>query len=315
MSDTCILCVEPDDSTRAELVDELQTHLTDLDPDYEARESIAGAETVLDSRAVDCIVTEYDLPDGTGLELVDRARTHSPDAGAILFTAAGYDAIDTTGYEATITEYLAKDVPRAVTRLADVVRTTVTRRTQTSYPLPTDEFDRVAALGSYALDSAGLHDSMERVTSLAARHFDVQGAEVNVIDERHQKTLAAPGAASPGELTERAASICTFTILEDDGLLAVEDVYDDPRFEPRGQEFETRGVRSYLGATLTSSAGFVIGTVCIYDEDPRPFSGADEAFLRDLAVVTMDLIEVHSRLARWAGPPSGDGPGDTEGAK
>lgn len=313
MADTRILCVEPDESTRAAVIDELQTNLAALDPVFEARGSLTAAETVLEARAVDCLITEYDLPDGTGVELIDRARTLSPDAGGILFTTASYDTIDTTGFETTVTEYLAKDAPQAIERLAQVVRTTVTRRSQTSYPLPRDEPDRIAALRTYEFDAEGLRHSLERLTDLAARHFDLSGAEVNVIEKHRQETLSAHGAAATRESTDRDASICTFTILEDDGVLVVEDVHDDPRFEARGHEFEARGVRSYLGAPLVSSTGFVIGTVCIYAEEPRTFSQADEAFLQDVATVAMDLIEVHSHLAHQAAPPTATEPDDAGG--
>lgn len=310
MAETRILCVEPENSTRAELRDGLQTHISDLDPVFEVRGSLTAAETVIEARTVDCIVTEYDLPDGTGLELIEWARTRSPDVGGILFTTASYDTIETTGFETTITEYLAKDTPRAIERLAHLVRTTVRLRSQTSYPLPEDEPDRIAALGSYEFDSARLRHSLERLTDIAARYFDVSGAEVNIIDERHQETVTAHGAASSGASTARDASICTFTILEDDGVLVVEDVHEDPRFGIRGDEFEARGVRSYLGATLVSSTGFVIGTVCIFAEEPRTFSGADEAFLRDVAIVAMDLIETHSQLVNQADPPTATEQGD-----
>lgn len=315
MSDIRLLCVEPDESARVKVKETLQTHLADLNPVVEVRGSLTAAEAVFDAQPVDCLVTEYDLPDGTGLELIDHARTRSPDTGGILFTAASYDAIDTTGFEATITDYLAKDVPQASTRLADVVRTTVTRRSQLSYPLPEDEPDRIAALGTYEFDSARLHQALERLTELAAQHFDLSGVEVNLIEEHHQQTLVAHGASAPGTSTARAASICTFTILEADGVLVVEDVYDDPRFKTRGQQFEARGVRSYLGARLSSSAGPVLGTVCIYDEEPRSFPQADEAYLRNVAAVAMALIEGHARRSHQTAPSGSDEPGDPEGDK
>lgn len=315
MADTRILCVDPDTQAREELTEGLQTHLADLQPTVEARGTLETAQSVLTEQTVDCVITEYDLPDGTGLDLINRARTKSPDAGSILFTTAKPDAIDTTDSEATVTEYLAKDTPQAIERVAQIVRTTVTGRRQRSYPVPVDESDRIAALGTYAFDSAPLRHSLERLTALAVCHFDVSGAEVNIIEDHKQETLAAHEVAPPRQSTARDLSICTFTILEDDGVMAVEDVHDDPRFAPRSHELADRGVRSYLGATITAPTGFVLGTVCIYAEAPRTFGPADEDFLRTLADIATDLIELHSRLTDQAAPATQNEPGDAEGTK
>lgn len=295
MAEIRILCVDPPGSGRREWIDGLRTNLPDLEPDVEARDTVAAAEDVLEDRPVDCVVTEYDLPDGTGLELIDRGRTLDPNAAGILYTAVEYDEIDTAEFETTVVEYLARDTPGAVSRLADLVRTTVTRRSQSSYPRPRDELERIGALESYDFDSGGLRDSLERLTDVVAHYFDPVGVEINVIGDRTQTTLAAYGPADSGASTAREESICTFTILEDDGVLAVEDVRDDPRFRTSADEFEDRGVRSYVGSTLVAPGGHVLGTVCVYDREQRTFTPGDEAFLRDVAGVAMDLIEANSR--------------------
>lgn len=97
--------------------------------------------------------------------------------------------------------------------------------------------------------------------------------------------------------------------------MVVEDIYEDPRFSTKGQEFEERGVRSYMGATLVSSTGPVIGTVCIYAEHPRTFSQEDKNYLRRVAVIAMDLIEAHSGVKEQADLPAPEGPVDKEGVK
>ncbi|MFB6296835.1 MAG: GAF domain-containing protein [Halobacteriales archaeon] len=312
MSDAVILCVDPDEATRAETIDELAAELDALDPTFEGAGSIADAEGIIGEVSVDCVITEYDLPDGTGLDLVDRIRETAPDAGCILFTAADHETIDTEAFHGAITEYLNRNAPQVYERLAGLVRTTITLDSQTSYPHPQEETERVAALRTFDLDAAGVHESLERITDLAGEHFDVEKASINVIDEHSQDFLACYGEAKNWERTEREDSICTFTIVEDDPVMTVEDVHEDPRFETN-EKLEDLGIRAYMGASIRSPSGLAIGTLCIYDDEPRTFSEAERSYLHTLAQVAMDLIEAHYRDAQVAAEGRDDA-GDEEGA-
>ncbi|MFB6174305.1 MAG: GAF domain-containing protein [Halobacteriales archaeon] len=300
MAGVGVLCVDPDDGDRAETVEGLRSALADLDPVFETAASIEAAERAVESGGIDCVITEHDLPDGTGLDLVARVRPRNPDAGYVLFTGADPDDIDTAEFGGTITEYLDKDAPHARERLADLVRTTVTGMVQTSYPLPQDESERVDALEAYDLDSEELRTSLDRITDLATRHFDVHSASINIIAEHTQEFFACQGRAVSWEPTSREDSICTFTILEDDGVMTVADVREDPRFETN-DDLEEMGIRSYMGADLTTPSGLAIGTLCVYDDEPRAFTPSDREYLRRLADLAMDLIDVHHRLENGAG--------------
>lgn len=290
-----ILCVDPDEDARATTVAELEGELTDLDPVVESAGSLDDATAAL-TRDTVAVVTEYTLPDGTGFDLIGAARETCPDAGCVLYTDTDPDSIDTTELRGAITEYVGKDSVFGAERLTQLLRTTVQSGAQRSYPVPQNESDRLAALQSYDLDNPELVASLDRITTLAADHFEVERSSVNIINEHSQNFLACYGDTEEWETVEREDSICTFTILEDDGVMTVEDVAEDPRFESRSEALVELGVRAYMGANLVTSNGLVIGPLCVYDDEPRDFSAADRAYLRDLADVAMDLIEVYSRL-------------------
>ncbi|MEZ3114747.1 GAF domain-containing protein [Halobaculum sp. MBLA0147] len=290
-----ILCVDPDTEARADTAAELRTELSDLDPTVETADGVAEAEAALDE-PVAAVVTEYDLPDGSGFDVIDAAKDASPDAGCVLYTDTDPDTIDTTAIRGTITEYVGKDSLFGADRLARLIRTTVETRVQASYPLPQNEDERLAALRSYDLADEALIDSLDRITDLAATHFDVSRASINIINEHSQDFLACHGGATEWESMDREDSICTFTILEDDDVMTVPDVTDDPRFETRSETLIDMGIRSYMGANLVTSAGLRIGPLCVYDEVPREFDADDEAYLADLAAVAVDLLELHSRV-------------------
>ena len=290
-----ILCVDPDEDARADTVGTLREDLADLDPTLETAGTVADATATL-TADTDAVITEYTLPDGTGFDLIGRARETCPDAGCILYTDTDPDTINTDELRGEITEYVGKGSVFGVERLTRLVRTTVERRSQGSYPLPQDESERLAALRAYDLDDESLIASLDRITTLAADHFGVDQASVNIITEHSQEFLACYGATENWETMDREDSICTFTILEDDDVMIVEDVTEDPRFESRSAGLVELGVRSYMGANLVTPGGLPIGPLCVYDDEPRSFSRADKRYLRMLAELAMDLIELHSRL-------------------
>ena len=290
-----ILCVDPDDDARAETVAALETEFDDPGPTFEfvTAGTVAGAVDALSTDTA-AVITEYALPDGTGFDVIDAARETCPDAGCVLYTATDPDTIDTTELRGAITEYVGKGSAFGADRLTQLVRTTVETRSQSTYPVPQTEAERLAALRSYDLKDDAVVASLERVTDLAAAHFDVDQASVNIIGEHSQEFLACHGGAEAWETMDREDSICTFTILEDGGAMAVPDVTEDPRFESRSEALLDLGLRAYLGANLVTSAGLTIGSLCVYDDEPRAFSAADESYLRDLAGVAMELIELRA---------------------
>jgi DNA-binding NarL/FixJ family response regulator len=289
-----ILCVDPDTTAREETVTTIGDNLTETDTVVETAETLDEAETAVTTET-DVVVTEYTLPDGTGFDLVETVAERAPDAGCILYTDTDPDSIDTTELRGAITEYVGKGSVFGAERLTKLVRTTVETRAQGSYPLPQNEDERLAALQSYDLDDEDLSASLDKITDLAADHFNVDISSINIINEHSQDFLACHGRSNDWDEMDREDSICTFTILEDD-VMVVEDVTKDPRFESRSDSLLELGIRSYMGANLVTPSGLTIGPLCVYDDEPRSFSGADRAYLRDLASVAMDLIETHSRL-------------------
>jgi DNA-binding NarL/FixJ family response regulator len=296
-----ILCVDPDEESRTDTVDGLRLELSDIDANFETAQTVADATATL-RRDTAAVITEYSLPDGTGFEIIDAAQDVCPDAGCILYTETDPATIDTTELRGAITEYVGKESVFGAERLTELLRTTIETRVQSTYPLPQNERERLAALRAYDLDDPDLLSSLNRITDLAADHFGVDIASINIINEHSQDFLACFGESEDWETMDREDSICTFTILEDDNVMIVEDVTEDPRFESRSDTLIDLGIRSYMGANLVTSTGLVIGPLCIYDDEPRSFSAADETYLADLAAVAMDLVEMHSRLDATTAP-------------
>jgi len=288
-----ILCVDPDAAARERTV----VALADAGFDVEHAGSLADARDVLaDGASLDCLVTEYDLGDGTGLELAEDVRGHSPDAACVLFTTTSLDDVDTGTFGALVAEYVAKQGEDRG-ELLGLVEHALAFRSQTAYPLPDDEGARVAALEQYATDPAELGESLDRLTVIATELFDATAAAVGIIDAHSQEFLSCHGIAF--EPMAREDTTCTYAILDAD-VTVVEDVWEDPRFADN-EALDAAGVRFYASAPLVTPDDQAIGTFCIYDDEPRAFADRDRELLSMLGEEAMQQLTLRSRVSADGG--------------
>jgi len=64
---------------------------------------------ILAATAVDCVVSDYDMPGTDGLEFLDAVREHHPELPFILFTGKGSEEIASAAISAGVTDYLQKE--------------------------------------------------------------------------------------------------------------------------------------------------------------------------------------------------------------
>ncbi|PSP86941.1 hypothetical protein BRC90_12050, partial [Halobacteriales archaeon QS_4_69_34] len=81
----------------------------------------------LEKNQVDCIVSEYDLPDTDGLEFLEAVREDHPDLPFILFTGKGSEEIASEAISSGVTDYLDKNTDDQLTVLADRITDAVSR--------------------------------------------------------------------------------------------------------------------------------------------------------------------------------------------
>jgi len=288
-----ILCVDPD----ADALAATEAALADAGFDTVGCGSLSAALERLDSTMVDCLVTEYELPDGTGMELIGEVRETTPDVACILFTDTPIEVMDTTAVGAAVAEYLPKEAPDARSELVELVEHSLVFRSQTAYPVPENEDARLAALARYADDSEALKASFDRLTELAAALFDLNTATVGLIHAHEEEFIACHGADL--DTLDREKSICTYTILEEE-VTVIPDVRDDPRFNADGR-LEAAGIRFYAGAPVVTPDGQAIGVFCLHDDESRSFSTRDRELLKLLAEEAMEQLELRRQLREATG--------------
>jgi PAS domain S-box-containing protein len=63
----------------------------------------------LDERAVDCVVSDFDMPEQNGIELLEAVREQYPDIPFILFTGKGSEEVASEAISAEVTDYIQKE--------------------------------------------------------------------------------------------------------------------------------------------------------------------------------------------------------------
>ncbi|QSG15887.1 GAF domain-containing protein [Halapricum desulfuricans] len=287
-----LLYVDPDEQACLETRTDLEASPL-LDVDVRTCSSLSTAIETLEADAIDCVVTEYELSDATGIDLLDRLRDDRPDVPCILYTDVGPDAIHTGAARDAVVEYLPRDIPDPVRSLARLVRNVLDERSQLAYPLPETEDERLAAIQRYDVDDLEATTAVDRLTELLANHFDVAVAFVGIVDAHEERFLACKGA--DWDRLDREDAICSHTLLEDEHLI-VEHVQSDARFADI-EVLAELDIRSYAGVPLTTPDGLPIGAMCLIHDEPRSYSDDDIEDLHRFAEELMEQLELRRRLS------------------
>jgi PAS domain S-box-containing protein len=160
---------------------------------------------------------------------------------------------------------------------------------------PDNELQRVEALcGLNVLDTPA-DERFDRITRLAQAYFKVPITLVTLVDAGRQWFKSNQGLGATE--TPRNISFCGHAILGDD-VFYVPNTLLDQRFSDNPLVTGAPDIRFYAGAPLAAPDGSKVGTLCVIDRQPRTFSAADFAFLRDLAGLVEDELERDQKLAR-----------------
>ena len=254
--------------------------------------TVEAATELLQDESVVCVVTSYDLSDGTGMDVIRAVREHAPQVPSVLFTDRPPQEIDTASFEETIVEYLNRDLPDAHDRLGFVTNDVIEHSAQVGFLRPDDEEERLATLAEYDIEELPIDESFERLTDLIASHFDAGVAFIGLIEKDEENFLACHG-ADLDSLT-REDTICTHSMLQED-VMVVEDIADDDRFN-KNEQLENLGIVSYAGANMTAPNGQVIGQVCLIDFERRSYDAEERAELQDFAETAMEILDLRQSL-------------------
>jgi GAF domain-containing protein len=120
-------------------------------------------------------------------------------------------------------------------------------------------------------------------------------AEINVLDRDRQWKIAVAGAVRAE--TPRSVSFCGHTICRS-GPMIVGDAAADPVFAENPLVTAPVPIRFYAGHPIESVDGYRVGTLCVYDPEPRDPASVNVELLRDLALLAQAELTGHDAVAR-----------------
>ncbi len=158
-------------------------------------------------------------------------------------------------------------------------------------PNASDESNRLKELASYHILDTLPEKQYDDITKLAAEICETPVSQITLVDETRQWYKSNQGV----DIHEvpRSDGFCSHTVYEDDGLMIVENMLEDPRFQTNPFVMNDPFVRFYAGVSLIGSGGSAIGTICVLDLKPRSLTQQQVKSLQALAKVVMNMIETH----------------------
>lgn len=157
----------------------------------------------------------------------------------------------------------------------------------------TDEGARLAALREYVDVTAPPSEELQAIVRLATRLTGLPHAVVNVIDDQYQRQLAAEG--FDRGVSAREDSMCWYA-LGYGGLVHAADARRDVRWAAHPWVDGRFGsIRSYAAAPLLTPDHQALGTLCVFDENPKELTDTQREDLRDLAALIVSLFDRERR--------------------
>ena len=156
-----------------------------------------------------------------------------------------------------------------------------------------EDLARVEEIARYAVLGVPPRRDLQALVALAAQICDVPQAVINLITSTEQVQIAAVG-LDPS-VCSREDSMCA-AVLHEPEPVVVPDARLDPRFADNPFVTGVIGdVRFYSAHHLVTPDGVAIGTLCVFDDQPRVLDQRQRGALRMLADRVVDVLELGLR--------------------
>lgn len=167
------------------------------------------------------------------------------------------------------------------------------------YPTPENESERIAAVETYQITDTPPEVSYDDIAELAAEICQCPVGMINIIADSHEWLKAKYGLPPNLSYVPRGTA-CSTAICQSD-LLTVSDLTKDERFADHAVVREAPHFRFYSGMPLINDEGYALGTVCVFDFEPREPTYEQSEALRRLSRQTMAQLELRRKLIELSG--------------
>ncbi len=130
---------------------------------------------------------------------------------------------------------------------------------------------------------------LEQVCESTANALSAPAAVITAVEHEGQRWLAFFGAdwcpedVRMGLLEPLETSYCQYVVATDQTLVIL-DSFMDIRVKSNNDETR-RSVRAYIGAPVHTREGHVIGSLCVFDQNPRNWTARDRTVVESFAAL------------------------------
>ncbi len=165
-----------------------------------------------------------------------------------------------------------------------------------SVPIPFNEKERLDALHSYQIINTIPEEKFDSLTQIAAYICDSPIVLISLIDTNRLWFKSKIGMNISG--IPRDISFCQYTIIQDE-IFEIENALKDERFQNNPFVLGPPYIRFYAGTPLKTPEGFNVGTLCVFDTEPKILNSKQKMILKVLSnqvIANLELIKKNREL-------------------
>jgi diguanylate cyclase (GGDEF)-like protein/PAS domain S-box-containing protein len=166
-------------------------------------------------------------------------------------------------------------------------------------PLPHNERERLEELRKYGILDTEPEAVFNSMVQLASYICHTPFAAISLIDEHRQWFKAIVGVEVSE--TPRDVAFCAHTILQQEPMI-IPNTLEDKRFFDNPLVEGGLNLRFYAGVPLVTESGYLLGTLCVFDQQPRQLSAEQLDAIKTLAdsvMAHLDLRLSHREIRKY----------------
>ena len=156
--------------------------------------------------------------------------------------------------------------------------------------IPDNDAARVTAVRSYGVLGTGPEQDYDDIVELAATVSGCEVAYISFFDEAYSRLKARYNIPLDRPDRPRELSLCSPTLLQSD-LLIVPDLSEVPRYANLPAVKNPPHAKFYCAMPLINHEGYALGTLCVWDRQPKSLSPEQQQNMRRLARLLISKLE------------------------
>jgi len=164
-----------------------------------------------------------------------------------------------------------------------------------AFPTPANEPQRLDALRALGVLDSPPESPYDEIAVLAAHICQCPIGAISFIDDHRRWLKAKYGVPPQTTETPRAGAVCSTTICGSE-MVVVADLAHDARFDHATMVVADPHCRFYCGVPLITEEGYALGTLCVWDFEPRKLAFEQMEALRLLSRQVLALLELRRQV-------------------